>query len=146
MFEIKDGTRTLQFNGMLLAESSSWRRGSYRWIEFKLYKTDNGSYVLSRIGVSIVYHGATCPLVSRYALNEASRSELDSAAVLCGDQRESCPVACQPDESIDLVFPEKYRYCMFYSFFIFISQRRKAQSSSHIFCSLQCCCLKNMVL
>ena len=40
-------------------------------------------------------------------------------------------------------FPEKY--CMFYSFFIFISQRRKAQSSSHIFCSLQCCCLKNMV-
>ena len=28
---------------------------------------------------------------------------------------------------------------------IFISQRRKAQSSSHIFCSLQCCCLKNMV-
>lgn len=110
MFEIKDGTRTLQFNGKLLAESSSWRRGSYRWIEFKLYKTDNGSYVLSRVGVSIVYHGATCPLVARYSLNEASRSELDSAAVLCGDQRDSCPVACQPDDSIDLVFPEKYRY------------------------------------
>jgi hypothetical protein len=43
MFEVKDGSRILQFNGKLLAESSSWRRGSTRWIEFELYKTENGS-------------------------------------------------------------------------------------------------------
>ena len=50
MHEVKDGSRTLQFSGKLLAESSSWRPGTYRWIEFKLYKTDNGSYIISRIG------------------------------------------------------------------------------------------------
>ena len=59
MFEVKDSARTLQFSGKLLSESSSWRRDSTRWIEFALYKTDNGSYVLSRIGVSIIYHGAS---------------------------------------------------------------------------------------
>ena len=57
MFEVKDGSRTLQFKGRLLAESSSWRRGSTRWIEFALYRTENGSYVLSRIGVSLIFHG-----------------------------------------------------------------------------------------
>ena len=70
MHEVKDGSRTLQFSGKLLAESSSWRQGSYRWIEFKLYKTDNGSYILSRVGVSLIFHGAACPLVKRYGLNE----------------------------------------------------------------------------
>jgi len=60
MFEVKDSSRTLQFNGILLSKSSSWRKGSVRWIEFALYKTENGSYVLSRIGVSLIYHGAAC--------------------------------------------------------------------------------------
>ncbi len=110
MLEVKDGARTLQFNGKLLASSSSWRRGSYRWIEFKLFKTDNGSYVLSRIGVSLVYHGAACPQVKRYNLSEASREELDSASILCGNLKDECPTECQPDDSIDLVFPEKNRY------------------------------------
>ena len=81
MFEVKDSARTLQFNGKLLSESSSWRRDSTRWIEFALYKTDNGSYVLSRIGVSIIYHGAACPLVKRYSLNEVNAIELIDNAI-----------------------------------------------------------------
>lgn len=102
MFEVKDGSRTLQFNGSLLAESSSWRKGSTRWIEFKLYKTESGSYILSRIGVSIVYHGAACPLVKKYGLNEAHISDSPADALPCSE--------CQPDDSVDLVFPEKNRY------------------------------------
>ena len=69
MIQVKDGSRTLQFSGTLLGKSSSWRNGSTRWIEFALYKTENGSYVLSRIGVSVVYHGAACHLVKRYGPN-----------------------------------------------------------------------------
>ena len=61
MFEVKDGARTLQFSGKLLGESSSYRPNSNRWIEFRLYRTQSGSYVLSRIGVSLIYHGAACP-------------------------------------------------------------------------------------
>jgi hypothetical protein len=101
MYEVKDGSRTLQFNGKILGESSSWRRGSTRWIEFKLFKTDNGSYILSRVGVSITYHGAACPLVKRYALTEAPVSDLKEDAVPCEE--------CYPNRNLPIIFPEKDR-------------------------------------
>lgn len=102
MLEVKDGDRTLQFNGNLLASSSSKRRGSFRWIEFELYKTESGSYILSRIGVSLIYHGAACSLVKKYGLQEKSNTTLQIDAVPCEE--------CNPDDMIDLVFPEKYRH------------------------------------
>ena len=102
MFEVKDSARTLQFSGKLLSESSSFRRDSTRWIEFALYKTDNGSYVLSRVGVSIIYHGAACPLVKRYSLNEINAIELRDNATPC--------LECNPSPSAVMIFPEKYRY------------------------------------
>lgn len=102
MFEVKDGSRTLQFNGRMLAESSSWRRGSTRWIEFALYRTENGSYILSRIGVSLVFHGAACPLVKRYNLIEDSIDVLSDDALPCEE--------CRPTKSLPIIFPEKYRH------------------------------------
>jgi hypothetical protein len=102
MYEVKDGARTLQFNGSLLGKSTSWRRGSTRWIEFELYRTESGSYVLSRVGVSLVYHGAACRLVHTYKLQEISYAKLVNDSIPCE--------LCGPDESASLVFPEKYRY------------------------------------
>lgn len=102
MLEVRDGDRTLQFNGTLLAKSTSERRGAYRWIEFELYRTESGSYILSRVGVSLIYHGAACSIVSKYRLNESPSENLLNKAVPCEE--------CQPDDSLDLVFPEKYRY------------------------------------
>ena len=102
MFSVKDGDRTLQFNGTLLAKSTSERRGAHRWIEFELYKTESGSYILSRIGVSLMFHGAACSLVSKYKLTETPSYDLTKRSVPCEE--------CQPDDSLDLVFPEKYRY------------------------------------
>lgn len=102
MYEVKDGNRTLQFSGKLLAQSSSWRHGKDRWIEFELYKTDNGSYILSRIGVSIVFHTAACSLVSRYGLVEIKSSVLQDDALPCD--------LCRPTFTVPVVFPEKYRY------------------------------------
>jgi hypothetical protein len=101
MFEVKDGSRTLQFSGKLLGESSSWRTDGIRWIEFKLYKTENGSYILSRIGVSVVYHSATCALVKKYGLSEEKANDLKEEAVPCEE--------CEPDTSMPIVFPEKDR-------------------------------------
>lgn len=101
MHEVKDGSRTLQFEGKLLGESTSWRRGSTRWIEFKLYKTESGSYVLSRVGASLVFHGAACPLVKRYNLVEMSSDKLSRDATPCHE--------CEPDNNVPVVFPEKYR-------------------------------------
>ena len=102
MFSVKDGDRTLQFNGTLLAKSTSERRGAYRWIEFELYRTESGSYILSRIGVSLIFHGAACSLVTKYRLNDAPSYELKDNAIPCEE--------CQPDKSLDFVSPEKYRY------------------------------------
>jgi hypothetical protein len=102
MFSVKDGDRTLQFNGTQLAKSSSERRGTYRWIEFELYRTESGSYILSRIGVSLIFHGAACALVSKYKLSEAPNYELPTHAIPCEE--------CEPEDTLDLVFPEKYRH------------------------------------
>jgi hypothetical protein len=102
MHEVKDGPRTLQFEGQLLGTSSSWREGSFRWIEFKLYKTQGGQYVLSRVGVSLVFHGAACPLVKRYGLREEDPMDL-------ADNATPCP-ECRPTFTLPVVFPEKYRH------------------------------------
>jgi hypothetical protein len=102
MISVKDGARTLQFNGQLLGKSSSWRKGSTRWIEFELYKTESGSYILSRVGVSNVFHGSACPLVKRYGLSETNYENLSEGAVPCEE--------CRPDDSVELVFPEKHRH------------------------------------
>lgn len=102
MFEVKDGPRTLQFEGELLGESTSWRPGQFRWIEFKLYRTIKGSYVLSRVGVSLIFHTGACPLVKRYDLKERDVDDLTDSATPCPE--------CHPTDFAPVVFPEKYRY------------------------------------
>lgn len=104
MIHVKDGDRTLQFNGKLLGKSSSWRRDALRWIEFELYRTENGSYVLSRVGVSVVYHCAACHLVKRYNLTEMPTQSIDNP-------RELVPCdSCNASLSAGVVFPEKNRH------------------------------------
>ena len=101
MYEVKDGSRILQFDGKLLGESSSQTPDSTRWIEFRMYKTESGSYILSRVGVSLVYHGAACPLVGKYKLSEVDITELKKDALPCEE--------CMPSSELPLVFPEKER-------------------------------------
>jgi hypothetical protein len=101
MYEVKDGSRILQFSGRLLGESSSKRGDSTRWIEFRLYKTENGKYILSRVGVSLVFHSSTCPLVKRYGLTEAHPTDIKDDALPCEE--------CLPERDLPIVFPEKER-------------------------------------
>lgn len=104
MIQVKDGSRTLQFNGKLLGRSSSSRPGANRWIEFELYKTENGSYVLSRVGVSVIYHTAACHLVQRYGLSEVVTADVENTSrmISCDD--------CRPTLNANVIFPEKNRY------------------------------------
>lgn len=101
-YEVKNGSRLLRFEGEQIATSSSARPGSPRWIEFALFKTDKGSYVLTRVGVSHVYHSSVCPLVGRYGLHEASVDDLPPIAVPCEE--------CDPDYSDPIIYPETYRH------------------------------------
>lgn len=102
MYEVQDGNRVLRFEGELLAESSSKRHDSVRWIEFRLYKTNSGTYVLSRVGASTVFHASVCPLVEKYGLHELSPFNLSPNAEPCDE--------CEPTHMEPLVYPEKYRY------------------------------------
>lgn len=102
MYEVKDGQRTLQFTGDLLGESSSRRNDSIRWIEFKIYRTTSGLYVLSRVGVSLIYHTPVCPMVKRYNLVEKPYNTLVAEATACA--------TCQPTPESYLVLPEKNRH------------------------------------
>lgn len=105
-FSIRDGVRTLQFSGSKLAESSSRDVIKPRWVEFELYKTPKGQYVLARIGVSVYYHSEDCLTVARNKLSAVDGSELSAAYVPCD--------FCKPEKlNIDGIYPETPRYAAY---------------------------------
>lgn len=56
---VRDGSRLLTFEGKCLANISS-QRDQPRWSELRLYKTTGGSYVLEKVGRSVVVHVPGC--------------------------------------------------------------------------------------
>ena len=103
MLQVKDGSRIIQFEGDHLAASSSRRGNSQRWIEFNLYRTGSGVYVLAREGVSKIYHAPGCSVIRRNSLNDAPRSDMN-------DDMEPCEL-CKPDDTdFPMVYPERSRY------------------------------------
>lgn len=60
--QVRDGaTRIIEFDGELLGEVSSRRSRGPRWTELRLFKTDAGTYVLEKVGASVVVHAPRCP-------------------------------------------------------------------------------------
>lgn len=101
---VKDGARHLEFEGRLLASSTSWRRGSDRWVEFNLYRTQGGKYIINRIGMSMLYHDPECEVVRRNNLREEPRSTLSPDAVPCDI---CCP---ERNGNFAIVCPERPRH------------------------------------
>jgi hypothetical protein len=92
MNRVRDGQRILQFDGKEIGFSTSKRRGAVRWIEFTLYKTDEGGqYVLSRVGFSKLYHLPDCEIAERSRLDESPRGEVEPDDHPCEQ--------CKPDKS-----------------------------------------------
>lgn len=105
MHAVRDGTRTLQFDGTLLAQSTSEKTDSTRWVEFSLYKTLSGSYILERIGRSMLFHTKTCSVAARNSLKPLPYTALPEDALACE--------LCIPDEdrlTDDEVYPERPRF------------------------------------
>lgn len=73
----------LQFEGERLSSVSSQRADSPRWVEFELYRTAAGSYIISRVGRSVLYHATDCPVVGRNALMAVPASSLQPGFVPC---------------------------------------------------------------
>lgn len=102
-YEVKDGVRTHKFDGTLLAQSSSRFGNRPRWVEFRLYRTPKGTFVLSRVGVSIYYHSAECSVVFRNKLAAVDEIEVPDEYLPCSECR---PSRVNPDG----IFPETPRY------------------------------------
>lgn len=103
MYEVKDNKRTLKFDGVLLAFSTSFRPGVKRWIEFGLYRTVGGTYVLSRVGETNFYHDPTCAVAERNGLTRIPRVALREGSMPCE--------VCHPElTNSELVSPEMPRY------------------------------------
>lgn len=98
-FEVSDGMRTLRFDGTLISTSDSHRHGAQRWVEFSLYRTRGGSYVLSRIGRSLLFHRPDCDIVHR--------NNLEVGAVPPGGA--PCD-GCRPTPHGEVVCPERPRF------------------------------------
>lgn len=89
--------------GDLLASSSSYASYKPRWVEFELYRTQTGSYVVSRIGKSLLFHQKSCKIVGRNNLKSVPEEELDLDSIPCSE--------CRPTRSAEGgVFPETPRY------------------------------------
>jgi hypothetical protein len=58
---VQDGSRKITFEGDLIASVSSVGPSKPRWSEYRLYKTISGTYVLEKVGRSIVVHTPGCP-------------------------------------------------------------------------------------
>lgn len=102
-YSVRDGYRTLEFDGVLLAESTSWSADKPRWVEFELFRTPKKQYVLSRVGDSSYYHNSTCYTVSRNHLSAIPPEQLEPDAVPC----PQCRATRMDPEG---VFPETPRY------------------------------------
>lgn len=99
----RDGARRIGFEGVELARSSSEGPGKSRWIEFTLYKTKSGQYVIYRIGRSYVYHHIDCPIVIKNRLSMYPEEHLPSKYTPCQE--------CKPSIlEIDGLYPETPRY------------------------------------
>lgn len=60
--EVRNGGRKLSFTGRLLSRVSSERPTAARWTVMELFRTQNGLYVVHRVGVSRVFHTSDCTL------------------------------------------------------------------------------------
>lgn len=104
-YAIRDGVRTLAFQGILLASSTSKTPGRPRWIEFDLYRTEGGRYMVSRTGYSLFFHFEGCSVVTRNHLAPVDMIELSPQGVLCADCKSNG--VFDPETGI---FPETPRY------------------------------------
>lgn len=73
------GENEYKFRGVRLAHATTESQDNHRWLEIDIYRTQAGTYVVEKIGMSVVYHaeGARCgSRAFNYVFKEDDRAEL----------------------------------------------------------------------
>lgn len=107
---VSDRRRAPQrFSGELATEPVSTQNpGSLRWAEFRVYRLDEGGWMLHRVGMSLVYHQArtVCRTASgKMPGDPAKLADLPDEATPCGDCRPPYPLDLGDDEPVRFEFP-----------------------------------------
>lgn len=100
---VRHGVQNYEVVGELLAESTSRVGNKPRWVEFKLYRSEAGIYVLSRVGASIYFHSEDCDVVTRNKLSPISQDRLPPIYI-------PCPECNANRMDPDGIYPETPRY------------------------------------
>lgn len=110
MIEVHDDRRILRFEGEEIGFSTSERPGADRWIEFTLYKTSgDGQYVLSRVGVSNIFHDPACKVAENGHLIPVPAVSVEADMIPCREcrpSRDDLPMLCP---EVDKTWARNYR-------------------------------------
>jgi hypothetical protein len=63
--QVRDGARVLRFRAAVIGAATSARHNSARWSELTVYRLDDGTYLISKVGRSSVAHAPWCARVNR---------------------------------------------------------------------------------
>lgn len=105
---VRNGSRVLRFRAAVIGAATSQRGSSPRWSELVVYRLEDGSYLISKIGRSTVAHHPACARVNHRMVSWASAAEFGEDIV----RRVPC-LDCQPDLSPpidDQIYLETTRY------------------------------------
>ncbi len=118
---VVDGSRLISFEGKKLGEISSRRTHSTRWTEMAIYKTSGGTYVLEKVGRSIVTHMPGCSgIINKiprfqaahpgddpdvgYTYHDCVPDEYDFTQLLVEEDRCWATMAEQPERIVDALY------------------------------------------
>jgi hypothetical protein len=65
---VRDGGTVLRFNGTPIGAATSRWDGAPRWTELTVYRLANGTYMISKIGRSLVAHSPSCPAAQSWRM------------------------------------------------------------------------------
>lgn len=119
--QVRDGSRLITFEGERLGYISSQRDGHPRWTEMSIYRTDGGSYVLEKVGRSVVTHMPGCPGIigkiprfqqahpgddpdEGYEYHDCVPDEYDFTRLLVEEDRFWATIATEPSDIVDALY------------------------------------------
>lgn len=122
--KVRDGNRLITFEGFVLGKVSSRRPESPRWTELLLLKTLGGSYVLEKLGMSIVTHVPGCPRIlgniprfqdlypgddpeDGFEYDECVGDEYDFVQLLVEEPRYWATIATDPHEIVAALYRKR---------------------------------------
>jgi hypothetical protein len=120
-YQVRDGSRLITFTGQRLGFISSQRDGNPRWTEMSVYKTDGGTYVLEKVGKSLVMHWPGCPDIKGeiprfqeahpgddpddgYTFHDCVPEEYDFTKLLVEEDRYWSMVADMPERVVEALY------------------------------------------